>query len=491
VPQGTSILEIFDQCSGALLILGEPGSGKTTTLLELACALIDRAEDDPTAHIPVVFKLSSWDTKQVTLEEWLLAELITKYHIRKDVAQTWLDNDTVLPLLDGLDEVQAEAREACVTAINAFRQEHFVPLAVCSRTADYEALTAKLHLEGAIRLRPLSQAQIDAYLAGVGTEHQAVRATLQHDPVLQEMAESPLMLSIMALAYRGLTIEDLTALATSAARRKHLFDNYIERMFQRRAKDSYYVPKKTLQWLAWLAKKMKEYSITVFFIVHPQPYWLPTKLSRRVQGLAFLITGICFALCGALFGTLVGFVHYGQWIFGLFYALVGVVIGSIFTLLDSTPDTVNLYTTNTYSWLEPRNGLIIGLPSELIGTSFLWLMIVLALELILFIGMKISGEPVGELSNWLTIGIHIWLILTVLNWGRGARMVILYHTLRYILARTNHAPRNYPKFLDYCSERTLLHKVGGGYIFVHRLLQEHFASLTPEDIERLAANADA
>ena len=70
-------------------------------------------------------------------------------------------------------------------------------------------------------------------------------------------------------------------------------------------------------------------------------------------------------------------------------------------------------------------------------------------------------------------------------------MIILYHTLRYILAHTNRAPRNYPRFLDYCSERIFLHKVGGGYIFVHRLLQEHFASLTPEDIERLAANADA
>ena len=58
VPEGTSILEIFDQCSGALLILGDPGSGKTTTLLELARELIARAEADQTAHIPVVFNLS-------------------------------------------------------------------------------------------------------------------------------------------------------------------------------------------------------------------------------------------------------------------------------------------------------------------------------------------------------------------------------------------------------------------------------------------------
>jgi hypothetical protein len=38
-------------------------------------------------------------------------------------------------------------------------------------------------------------------------------------------------------------------------------------------------------------------------------------------------------------------------------------------------------------------------------------------------------------------------------------------------------PWNYPRFLDYAAEQILLRKVGGGYIFVHRLLLEYFASL--------------
>lgn len=50
----TSILEVFDEptISGKLLILGKPGSGKTTTLLELAQALCDRAEADSEAPVP-------------------------------------------------------------------------------------------------------------------------------------------------------------------------------------------------------------------------------------------------------------------------------------------------------------------------------------------------------------------------------------------------------------------------------------------------------
>ena len=37
---------------------------------------------------------------------------------------------------------------------------------------------------------------------------------------------------------------------------------------------------------------------------------------------------------------------------------------------------------------------------------------------------------------------------------------------------------DFQKFLDYCVERALLNKVGDGYIFIHRLLLEYFATQT-------------
>ncbi|MEA5508769.1 hypothetical protein VB715_03245 [Crocosphaera sp. UHCC 0190] len=37
----------------------------------------------------------------------------------------------------------------------------------------------------------------------------------------------------------------------------------------------------------------------------------------------------------------------------------------------------------------------------------------------------------------------------------------------------NYTPWNYARFLDYCTEQLLLQRVGGGYRFIHRLLQEH------------------
>jgi hypothetical protein len=43
--------------------------------------------------------------------------------------------------------------------------------------------------------------------------------------------------------------------------------------------------------------------------------------------------------------------------------------------------------------------------------------------------------------------------------------------------RNGSLPLRLAPFLDYCAERIFLRKVGGGSIFIHRLLLEHFASL--------------
>jgi len=60
LPPDTKIVDVFDEMGQNLLVLGEPGSGKTTMLLELARDTIARAEKDSDEPIPVVFNLSSW-----------------------------------------------------------------------------------------------------------------------------------------------------------------------------------------------------------------------------------------------------------------------------------------------------------------------------------------------------------------------------------------------------------------------------------------------
>lgn len=71
----------------------------------------------------------------------------------------------------------------------------------------------------------------------------------------------------------------------------------------------------------------------------------------------------------------------------------------------------------------------------------------------------------------LTVG-----ILAALGGGQRSGIVLIQHfVLRLFLWMNRDIPWNYARFLDYASERILLQKVGGGYIFVHRLLLEHLA----------------
>src|SRR6266545_2075844 len=160
-PPGTKIIDVFDDLGGELLILGAPGSGKTTMLLELARDLITRAEQDETYPMPVVFNLSSWVENRNSLVEWLVDELNTKYDVPRKLGTEWVQSDDLLLLLDGLDEAKQEYHGACVEAINAFRQGHgLVSVVVCSRVADYEALTTRLKLQGAVLIEPLIVGQI-------------------------------------------------------------------------------------------------------------------------------------------------------------------------------------------------------------------------------------------------------------------------------------------------------------------------------------------
>lgn len=107
-----------------------------------------------------------------------------------------------------------------------------------------------------------------------------------------------------------------------------------------------------------------------------------------------------------------------------------------------------------------RNGLVLGL----ISAGIAWLIT----------GMFAAGYGwAGELITGLSVG----LLAGLLNGGLAA---LRHSVLRFLLWRADSIPRNYPHFLDYAAERILLRKVGGGYIFVHRLLLEYFASLNSE-----------
>src|ERR1044072_3270583 len=170
LPGNEKIVDVFEDVDRYLLILGEPGSGKTTTMLELAKNLVAQARRDWGQPIPVVFNLSSWSGKRLTITDWMVEELKFKYQIPQKTGKLWLEQHQLLPLLDGLDEVKPEMQGICVSAINEFIQGYPTGLVVCCRLQEYTNLQVRLKLNGAICLQPLSVDQTNASLTKVGPE---------------------------------------------------------------------------------------------------------------------------------------------------------------------------------------------------------------------------------------------------------------------------------------------------------------------------------
>jgi len=294
LPPGTKMSDVFERVGRSLLILGEPGAGKTTTLLELAREMIDRAEKDPSKKIPVIFNLSSWTDPKQTIGDWLVEELRAKYNIPKKIALSWIENDSLFLLLDGLDEVASERRAVCVDAINSYLDEHSAQAAVCCRKENYEALDSKLKLQSAILLQPLTPEQIDGYLERLSPDLDSLREALKIDQELQEFSKTPLILSIMTLAYRGMPVEELQSARITVYRPKHLFETYVDQMFKRTTRiDPKLYPKvDTIHWLSSLARKMSEHGQTVLLIERMQPSWLETKSQRQLYSILVKLSRI-------------------------------------------------------------------------------------------------------------------------------------------------------------------------------------------------------
>jgi hypothetical protein len=92
-----------------------------------------------------------------------------------------------------------------------------------------------------------------------------------------------------------------------------------------------------------------------------------------------------------------------------------------------------------------------------------------------------GGQPLIMLSNVLQAGLVVGLPVGLLaGLYLGGLACIRHGVLRWLLWRAGSIPWNYPRFLDYAAEHILLRKVGGGYIFLHRLMLDYFANLETE-----------
>lgn len=311
LPSDTSIMQFFDDESvaGKFLILGEPGSGKTVILLELAMSLITRAENDPTKPIPVVFHLASWENQKIV--EWLAAELKYLHHTTNKNTWRFLTKRQILPLIDGLDNLDSKQQVECIDAINKFMESVYLPkhLVICSCISEYKKCSPPLHLNSAICLQPLNELHIQKYLFDINRSD--IWQIIENDSEIFDLLKSPLFLFVLTVVYDQISIPKLQNMNSKLEQHRYLFNAYVEEIlsnhieprsrFYRKAK-----PEETKRWLSQLAKILREESKTEFLIEKIQLNWLPTRSYKRIHcSIVGLIVGLMiFPICVLMFALM-------------------------------------------------------------------------------------------------------------------------------------------------------------------------------------------
>jgi hypothetical protein len=387
VPAGQPKLATFEDLDQAMLVLGEPGAGKTVWLNQLAVELAERAGADQEQPIPVVLNLASWAARRGPLEDWLVEELAVAYQLHPALGTNLVQAQLLLPLLDGLDEVPEQDRPACVAAINAYQQTRFRPLVVSSRRAEAEAAArlTRLRLTGAISLQPPSREAVTHYLKAASAYEvlDVLPARPDRDPELWSLLQSPLTLSIIALA----RTRAAAALRQPAPRRLDaLLDAYIDTLLtpsdrggRLRGILTARSPGQIRGWLAWLAASMNQHAMMEFYLERLQPTWVP---SHRVRYIIRWAPGLATGLFGLLTSGLYG---------GLFFGLTGLIIGLIHGGLEAARRP------NQGSYRSAWYGGLVGL---LVG----WLAVVCIQfetpipDIVLFVGLMV-GLAIGLMSQ--------------------------------------------------------------------------------------------
>jgi hypothetical protein len=519
-----------------LLILGEAGSGKSLALLELSCNILDQIQVEYNQPIPVVLNLAVWAQSSSLFEDWIVYEIERKYEIQRDLVRTWTHQEQFSLMLDGLDEVLQSEQEACIIQLNQFSIQHpGIDIVVCCRSSSYERFRATPEFGSVVQLMPLSDGQIDQIV--VQQEASALASILNSDRELKQFAQSPLVLSLLLSVFQQCPEFNMPSFETGEDRYHYVFKTYIDQMLERsflsvQAKLAY------RKQLVWLAKSLCGESLTEFWIERLQPSWLK---SRHLQCLYRLVFSANFTLIfGVLLASIIwlGLGMIATEVLAIIIALI--VAGfcafmfGLWVWLTHAKDRV-IRPVETLNWsssvvrkaliIGGSIGLIVAIFSKMYGFIFVGPLMVLTSELkgtplqertfanqgiwqslkhsltFAMIGAGILGGASIILMPLLItslFGNEAWLKTHTSDWifwfqfrlflascvsglffglNSAGIACIQHFSLRIVLRLKRVVPFNYAKFLDDAIGRSLLRKVGGGYTFIHPLLQAYFSEL--------------
>ncbi|MET0417712.1 MAG: hypothetical protein ABW022_17000, partial [Actinoplanes sp.] len=230
-----------------LLLLGQPGAGKSVLALLLQVGLLraraaEKNADEP-VPVPVLVSMSSWDPRAEDLRGFIVRSMATSYYSgREDIPGTLFDADLLLPVLDGLDELPEYVRGRAVDKINAALAEGDRSVVVTCRTVEYLDLIRSGDRRGlwqaaAFEVQPLRPRDVATYLKAV--EWSDPKAW---DPIIEELSRpdspvaeaysTPLMVSVARTVYQRLGGDPAEQLRTGDNARRTVENNLIGRLVE-------------------------------------------------------------------------------------------------------------------------------------------------------------------------------------------------------------------------------------------------------------------
>jgi GTPase SAR1 family protein len=566
LPEGVRVLEIFEEAQQQLLILGEPGSGKTMLLLDLMKDLLNSAQDNNQQPIPVLIDLSSWNDPEQSLLDWLSEKIDLKYSLRADLAKEWLQTRKILPLLDGLDEVEPKYQHDCAVKINRWMtgdlEERPCGIVVCCRREQFEKVVKEtLRLSRAIYLKALRPDQITDYFRRLKLSE--VATEVQQDSDLRDFLDKPLFLSIVGQLLKenkfDLTIWKSRKNLTD--KKSYLLDMYWEAMISRELvidpkdqdrgiKSKTYgtkIPPNSIlvqRGLMFIAKSLNQDFQADFVLERIQPRHLQKKeellLYRCICYLFFAIVALLipnvldkfiltrtdftenlvpFAVLGILFLSF-PWLKYALEVNTIkiaekfnFISLIArfetSFLSVLFSILSSvllvTGGIIHLYPQVQYVIFFPIvtfSGVLINKITEWIflnsreeiddshsfnqvfRKSILNIILFISFVLVIFlmIGWRLSFGlgAIIEKDIYFTVLLSYLVYIIFFASCEVLRPWVQHYILRIVMMSNKYYVPPYDLFLDYCTERLLLQRIGGRYRFMHKLLQDHFAAMELE-----------
>lgn len=355
--------------TGRLVVLGEPGTGKTMLMIRLVLDLLARrASGGP---VPILAPVAGWNPAEQDLRGWLGARLVIDYpgladpppagRTESTQAEALLASGLILPILDGFDEIPDEVRGLAIRRINEAvgPGDQFV---VTCRSQQYrdairpkDAIAVTLRGAAVVQLRPLDADDVRRYLsddaagAAASARWEPVFRVLGTEAPAGQALRTPLMVGLARAIFNPRPGE-LTgnvrdpaelcsrALADRAAVESLLLDGFIPAEY-RQDPAGRWKAHDAERWLAFLARHL-EYTIR-----GPDLEWwqLARSTPRMMTGiatglLAGLATGLAIEIALVMI-TAVSAAFGGRWyavptvgmaaVTGLGFALIGGVAAGL------------------------------------------------------------------------------------------------------------------------------------------------------------------